>query len=214
MEKIGIEKIRCFNPLGFYACWMVVLWWMTLSIMTWGYCPLLDLIGLMGFGAIFLMIAGTFGTVSGKKVFLCNVYDGVAKYYKKVLGYEALIILMSLGLAFEMSFDSYNGYSPFSIYSWWGISSYIIVNLFCVGLAKSISELILERYTGRIISLCTDVILLPNLLLLVVFSGCHDLAKLLVVILVYHFLYTLYRIVSCNFKALTEESEEESILER
>jgi hypothetical protein len=24
MEKIGIEKIRCFNPLGFYACWMVL----------------------------------------------------------------------------------------------------------------------------------------------------------------------------------------------
>ena len=214
MEKISIEKIRCSHPLSFYACWMVVLWWMTLSIMTWGYCPLLDLIGLMGFGAIFLMIAGTFGTVSGKKVFLCNVYDGVAKYYKKVLGYEALIILMSLGLAFEMSFDSYNGYSHFSIYSWGGISSYIIVNLFCIGLAKSISELILERYTGRIISLCTDVILLPNLLVLVVFSGCHDLAKLLVVLLVYHFLYTLYRIVSCNFKALTEESEEESILER
>ena len=88
MEKISIEKIRCSHPLSFYACWMVVLWWMTLSIVTWGYCPLLDLIGLMGFGAIFLMIAGTFGTVSGKKVFLCNVYDGVAKYYKKVLGYE------------------------------------------------------------------------------------------------------------------------------
>ena len=49
MEKISIEKIRCSHPLSFYACWMVVLWWMTLSIVTWGYCPLLDLIGLMGF---------------------------------------------------------------------------------------------------------------------------------------------------------------------
>ena len=214
MEKIGIEKIRCSHPLGFYACWMVVLWWMTLSIVTWGYCPLLDLIGLMGFGAIFLMIAGTFGTVSGKKVFLCNVYDGVAKYYKKVLGYEALILLLSLGLAFDMSFVSNNGYNPFSIYSWGGILIYVVAVFICFFLAKRISELILERYTGRIIILCTDVILLPNLLVLVVFSGCHDLAKLLVVILVYHFLYTLYRIVSCNFKALTEESEEESILER
>ena len=214
MEKIGVEKIRCFSPLGFYACWMVVLWWMTMSIVTWGYCPLLDLIGLMGFGAIFLMIAGTFGTVSGKKVFLCNVYDGVAKYYKKVLGYEALILLLSLGLAFDMSFVSNNGYNPFSIYSWGGILIYVVAVFICIFLAKSISELILERYTGRIISLCTDVILLPNLLVLVVFSGCHDLAKLLVVILVYHFLYTLYRIVSCNFKALAEESEEESILER
>ena len=214
MEKIGIEKIRCSHPLGFYACWMVVLWWMTLSIMTWGYCPLLDLIGLMGFGAIFLMIAGTFGTVSGKKVFLCNVYDGVAKYYKKVLGYEVLILLLSLGLAFDMSFVSNNGYNPFSIYSWGGILIYVVAVFICFFLAKRISELILERYTGRIINLCTDVILLPNLLVLVVFSGCHDLAKLLVVLLVYHFLYTLYRIVSCNFKALTEESEEESILER
>ena len=214
MEKICIEKIHCFNPLGFYACWMVVLWWMTLSIVTWGYCPLLDLIGLMGFGAIFLMIAGTFGTVSGKKVFLCNVYDGVAKYYKKVLGYEALILLLSLGLAFDMSFVSNNGYNPFSIYSWGGILIYVVAVFICIFLAKRISELLLERYSGRIINLCTDVILLPNLLVLVVFSGCHDLAKLLVVLLVYHFLYTLYRIVSCNFKALTEESEEESILER
>lgn len=214
MEKISIEKIRCSHPLSFYACWMVVLWWMTLSIVTWGYCPLLDLIGLMGFGAIFLMIAGTFGTVSGKKVFLCNVYDGVAKYYKKVLGYEALILLLSLGLAFDMSFVSNNGYNPFSIYSWGGILIYVVAVFICIFLAKRISELLLERYSGRIINLCTDVILLPNLLVLVVFSGCHDLAKLLVVILVYHFLYTLYRIVSCNFKALTEESEEESILER
>ena len=214
MEKISIEKIRCSHPLSFYACWMVVLWWMTLSIVTWGYCPLLDLIGLMGFGAIFLMIAGTFGTVSGKKVFLCNVYDGVAKYYKKVLGYEALILLLSLGLAFDMSFVSNNGYNPFSIYSWGGILIYVVAVFICIFLAKRISELLLERYSGRIINLCTDVILLPNLLVLVVFSGCHDLAKLLVVLLVYHFLYTLYRIVSCNFKALTEESEEESILER
>lgn len=214
MEKISIEKIRCSHPLSFYACWMVVLWWMTLSIVTWGYCPLLDLIGLMGFGAIFLMIAGTFGTVSGKKVFLCNVYDGVAKYYKKVLGYEALILLLSLGLAFDMSFVSNNGYNPFSIYSWGGILIYVVAVFICIFLAKRISELLLERYSGRIINLCTDVILLPNLLMLVVFSGCHDLAKLLVVLLVYHFLYTLYRIVSCNFKALTEESEEESILER
>ena len=214
MEKISIEKIRCSHPLSFYACWMVVLWWMTLSIVTWGYCPLLDLIGLMGFGAIFLMIAGTFGTVSGKKVFLCNVYDGVAKYYKKVLGYEALILLLSLGLAFDMSFVSNNGYNPLSIYSWGGILIYVVAVFICIFLAKRISELLLERYSGRIINLCTDVILLPNLLVLVVFSGCHDLAKLLVVLLVYHFLYTLYRIVSCNFKALTEESEEESILER
>ena len=214
MEKIGIEKIRCSHPLSFYACWMVVLWWMTLSIVTWGYCPLLDLIGLMGFGAIFLMIAGTFGTVSGKKVFLCNVYDGVAKYYKKVLGYEVLILLLSLGLAFDMSFVSNNGYNPFSVYSWGGILIYVVAVFLCIFLAKRISGLLLERYSGRIINLCTDVILLPNLLMLVVFSGCHDLAKLLVVLLVYHFLYTLYRIVSCNFKALTEESEEESILER
>ena len=214
MEKISIEKIRCSHPLSFYACWMVVLWWMTLSIVTWGYCPLLDLIGLMGFGAIFLMIAGTFGTVSGKKVFLCNVYDGVAKCYKKVLGYEVLILLLSLGLAFDMSFVSNNGYNPFSIYSWGGILIYVVAVFICIFLAKRISELLLERYTGRIINLCTDVILLPNLLMLVVFSGCHDLAKLLVVLLVYHFLYTLYRIVSCNFKALTEESEEGSILER
>ena len=214
MEKISIEKIRCSHPLSFYACWMVVLWWMTLSIVTWGYCPLLDLIGLMGFGAIFLMIAGTFGTVSGKKVFLCNVYDGVAKYYKKVLGYEALILLLSLGLAFDMSFVSNNGYNPFSIYSWGGILIYVVAVFICIFLAKRISELLLERYSGRIINLCTDVILLPNLLVLVVFSGCHDLAKLLVVLLVYHFLYTLYRIVSCNFKALAEESGEETILKR
>ena len=214
MEKIGIEKIRCSHPLSFYACWMVVLWWMTLSIVTWGYCPLLDLIGLMGFGAIFLMIAGTFGTVSGKKVFLCNVYDGVAKFYKKILAYEALILLLSLGLAFDMSFVSNNDYNPFSIYSWGGILIYVVAVFICIFLAKRISELLLERYSGRIINLCTDVILLPNLLMLVVFSGCHDLAKLLVVLLVYHFLYTLYRIVSCNFKALAEESGEESILER
>ena len=214
MEKIGIEKIRCSHPLSFYACWMVVLWWMTLSIVTWGYCPLLDLIGLMGFGAIFLMIAGTFGTVSGKKVFLCNVYDGVAKYYKKVLGYEVLILLLSLGLAFDMSFVSNNGYNPFSVYSWGGILIYVVAVFICIFLAKRISELLLERYSGRIINLCTDVILLPNLLMLVVFSGCHDLAKLLVVLLVYHFLYTLYRIVSCNFKALAEESGEETILKR
>ena len=214
MEKIGIEKIRCSHPLSFYACWMVVLWWMTLSIVTWGYCPLLDLIGLMGFGAIFLMIAGTFGTVSGKKVFLCNVYDGVAKYYKKVLGYEVLILLLSLGLAFDMSFVSNNGYNPFSIYSWGGILIYVVAVFICIFLAKRISELLLERYSGRIINLCTDVILLPNLLVLVVSSGCHDLAKLLVVLLVYHFLYTLYRIVSCNFKALAEESGEETILKR
>lgn len=214
MEKISIEKIRCSHPLSFYACWMVVLWWMTLSIVTWGYCPLLDLIGLMGFGAIFLMIAGTFGTVSGKKVFLCNVYDGVAKYYKKVLGYEALILLLSLGLAFDMSFVSNNGYNPLSIYSWGGILIYVVAVFICIFLAKRISELLLERYSGRIINLCTDVILLPNLLVLVAFSGCHDLAKLLLVLLVYHFLYTLYRIVSCNFKALAEESGEETILKR
>ena len=36
MEKIGIEKIRCFNPLGFYACWMVVLWWITLRFPQFG----------------------------------------------------------------------------------------------------------------------------------------------------------------------------------
>ena len=200
MEKIGIEKIRCSHPLGFYACWMVVLWWMTLSIVTWGYCPLLDLIGLMGFGAIFLMIAGTFGTVSGKKVFLCNVYDGVAKFYKNILAYEALILLLSLGLAFDMSFVSNNGYNPFSIYSWGGILIYVVAVFICIFLAKRISELLLERYSGRIINLCTDVILLPNLLVLVVISGCHDLAKLMVVPLVYHFLYTLYRIVGVKIK--------------
>ena len=153
------------------------------DIETWGfspYQPLLDSLGLMGFGAIFLMIAGTFGTVPGKKVFLCSVYDEIAKYYKKILAYEALILLLSLGLAFNMRFDSDNGYNPFSIYSWDGILRYVVAVFICICLAKNISKLILERYKGRIINLCTDVILLPNLLVLVAFSGCHDLAKLLV----------------------------------
>ena len=199
MEKIGIEKIRCFHPLGFYACWMVVFAWMTLSVVTWGfspYQPLLDSMGLMGFGAIFLVIAGTFGTVSGKKEFLCNVYDGVAKYFKKLLLMETLILLLSLGLAFDMNFV--NGLSSLSIDSWNGIMRSFAAVFFCIYLAQSISKLILERYSGRIINLCTDVILLPNLFVLVVFSGCHDYAKLLVVLLVYHFLYTLYRIVRCK----------------
>lgn len=199
MEKIGIEKIRCFHPIGFYACWMVVLAWMTLSVVTWGfspYQPLLDSLGLMGFGAIFLMIVGTFGTVSGKKEFLCNVYDRVAKDFKKLLLMEAIILMLSLGLAFEMNFV--NGHSTLSIDSWNGIMRSSAAVFFCIYLAQSISKLILERYSGRIINLCTDVILLPNLLVLVVFSGCHDYAKLLVVLLVYHFLYTLYRIVSCK----------------
>ena len=201
MDKIGIEKIRCFHPLGFYACWMVVLAWMTLSVVSWGlspYQPLLDSIGLMGFGAIFLMIAGTFGTILGKKVFLCNVYDSVAKDFKKLILMESLILLVSLGLAFDMGFGSVNGHSSISIDSWNGIMRSSAAVFFCVFLAKSISKLILERYTGRIINLCTDVILLPNLLVLVVFSGYHDYAKLLVVLLVYHFLYTLYRIVRCK----------------
>ena len=201
MEKIGIEKIRCFHPLGFYACWMVVLAWMTLSVVSWGlspYQPLLDSIGLMGFGAIFLMIAGTFGTILGKKVFLCNVYDSVAKDFKKLILMESLILLVSLGLAFDMGFGSVNGHSSISIDSWNGIIRSSAAVYFCICLAKSISKLILERYTGRIINLCTDVILLPNLLVLVVFSGYHDYAKLLVVLLVYHFLYTLYRIVRCK----------------
>ena len=83
--------------------------------------------------------------------------------------------------ALDYYFENYNGGRPFIIA---GHSQ-----------GSAMTKLVLKKYVGRIVTLCTDIILLPNLFVLTVLSRSHDLAKLLVVALVYHFLYTLIKIV-------------------
>ena len=110
MEKKCVNEIRCYNPYSFYTFWVMILVWITLSIfLGFGFSHLqsiLDLFGFIGFVGIFIVIAKSFSTVSGKKEFLCNAYDGIAKYFNKLLVYEALIISLSVFLAigFNMHF--------------------------------------------------------------------------------------------------------------
>ncbi len=161
-DKICIDKIRCYQPYMFYACWLVILGWMTLSIMLdWGhskYQKLIDPIGLMGFGGIFIMIIGSFGTIPGKKIFLCNVYDCVAKHFKKLLIYELIIVLISSGVGININPYITNGTSHFPQL---GILGYILI-ICSFFVAKKMAKLILEKYTGKIIVLCVDVILLQK----------------------------------------------------
>ena len=64
MDKICIDKIGCRYPYGFYACWMAIFLWISLSIyfdlVNSQFMTLLDLFGFVGFGAIFIFIAGFF----------------------------------------------------------------------------------------------------------------------------------------------------------
>ena len=63
--------------------------------------------------------------------------------------------------------------------------------------------LVLEKYSGRIITLGADVVLMVNLFLLLTIGGDIFFTRLLVVILVFHFLYTLIRIVRIVGKGQT-----------
>jgi hypothetical protein len=163
---------------------------------------LLDLFGFVGFGAIFIFIAGSFGTVPGKKQFLCDVYDGLTGSFKKIILYELKILLLALalsiyvGILFIFPIDSIKvgNYSDLII-ELMLLTLFLVLIYYSIRIARDISKLVLKKYVGRIVTLCTDIILLPNLFVLTVLSRSHDLAKLLVVALVYHFLYTLIKIV-------------------
>ena len=206
MDKICIDRISCHHPSGFYACWMSLFVWMSLSIyfdlVYSQYLTLLDLFGFVGFGAIFIFIAGSFGTVHGKKLFLCDVYDGLAGSFKKILLYELKILLLVLalsifaGMLFVIPTDSIlKGNYTNLLIELMLLTLFLFSIYYCIRIAKDISKLVLKKYEGRIVTLCTDIILLPNLFVLTVLSRSHDLVKLLIVCLVYHFLYTLIKIV-------------------
>ena len=206
MDKICIDKIGCRYPYGFYACWMAIFLWISLSIyfdlVNSQFMTLLDLFGFVGFGAIFIFIAGSFGTVPGKKQFLCDVYDGLTGSFKKIILYELKILLLALalsiyvGILFIFPIDSIKvgNYSDLII-ELMLLTLFLVLIYYSIRIARDISKLVLKKYVGRIVTLCTDIILLPNLFVLTVLSRSHDLVKLLIVCLVYHFLYTLIKIV-------------------
>lgn len=205
--KSCVDKIRCYNPYSFYTFWVMILVWMTLSIClgfgTSQLQSLLDLLGLIGFIGVFIVILTTFGTASSRKKILRNAYDGFTRNYKKLFIYETLIMLLLFFLAigsigFKMlpdiiwRIDDYRWINPASILF---LAYILFVVYLCIHLANSISKLILDKYVGRIITLCVDFILLPNLFVLVVLSGGrNEVVDLLVVVLVFHFLYTLFMI--------------------
>lgn len=192
MEGTRVDKVKCSRPVVFFIIWGLIFLWMLLSICNdFGNGPnqsLLDLIGMTCFGAIILTMILSFGSASGKKKFIFDIYDGIDKNIKKILLYEVLIILLIL-IIMTIHLIPLGKY--LHIYF-----AYVIVALICyiVFLAKKISKLIMEKYTGRIIRLGTIFVLMANLYVMVLFDN-NDFNNLLVVICVSYFLYILRKIV-------------------
>ena len=208
MEKKRIDAIRCYHPIGFYVCWGIVFLWMFLSICNdWGEGPnqlVLDLFGMIGFGALFVMMIISFGTAKGRKQLICDIYDGIDKNIVKMMVNELLLFLSSMVMGFQYLFPwNINQYNLVSsnyrmVYEIMGILSLVFLGFalnYAIYFAKKISMLVLEKYSGRIITLGADMVLMVNLFLLLTIDGDIFFIKLLVVILVFHFLYTLIRIV-------------------
>lgn len=216
MEKKRIDTIRCYHPIGFYICWGIVFLWMILSICNdWGEGPyqfVLDLLGMIGFGALFVMMIISFGTAKGKKQLICDIYDGIDKNIMKMMVNELLLFLSSMVIGFQYLFPwDINQYDLASsnhrmVYEILGYLSIVFLGgalYYAIYCAKKISMLVLEKYSGRIITLGADVVLMVNLFLLLTIGGDIFFTRLLVVILVFHFLYTLIRIVRIAGKGQT-----------
>ena len=216
MEKKRIDTIRCYHPIGFYICWGIVFLWMILSICNdWGEGPyqfVLDLLGMIGFGALFVMMIISFGTAKGKKQLICDIYDGIDKNIMKMMVNELLLFLSSMVIGFQYLFPwDINQYDLASsnhrmVYEILGYLSVVFLGValyYAIYCAKKISMLVLEKYSGRIITLGADVVLMVNLFLLLTIGGDIFFTRLLVVILVFHFLYTLISIVRIAGKGQT-----------
>ena len=207
MEGTRVDKVKCSRPVVFFTFWSIILLWMLLSICNdWGNGPnqsLLDLIGLTGFGAIILTMILSFGSSSGKKKFMCEIYDGIDKNIKKILLYEVLIILLMLVIVtthlIPLREYLYICFAQDFCTAWKIVAT--IYLLFIVAiisyvtfLAKKISKLIMDNYSGRIIKLGTILILMANLYVIVILDD-SDLIKILVVICVSRFLNKTRKIV-------------------
>lgn len=208
MEKVRVDIIKCMNPVVFWVCWTSILLWMVLSIHNdWGDGPcqyMLDLFGFISFGAIFIMILISFGTASVKKKFLCDIYDGVDKNKKKIILCECLIMLISIIMvtllnlpwrSYINTFFAHEHRTAYNIMVTFLFLLFLSLSCYIIFLANKSSNLVMENYKGRIITLGTSLILLANLFGIMVLGGINPMFKLCVVICVFHFLYTLCRIV-------------------
>lgn len=207
MEINRVDKVKCSKPIVFFIIWILIFLWMLLSICNdWGNGldqSLLDLIGLICFDAIMLTMILSFGSASGIKKFMCDIYDGIDKNIKKILLYEVLIILLML---FIMTIHLIPFGKCLHIYfthdyrtAWIIVAAtflVFIVALICyiAFLAKKISKLIMEKYSGRIIRLGTILVLMANLYVMVLLDN-NDFNNLLVVICVFYFLNITRKIV-------------------
>ena len=210
-----VDKIKCDNPMFFFSCWLSIGAWCVLCINNdfgdGDYQLVIDSFGFCAFIATFLMMVISFGSDSGKKRFICNVYDSLKKNWKRITKTEILLLgssfllvpcLGALPLWRIYLLKHICSGSDFKA----AMNASVILSLFLVigmiwgivHFANKVSKLFMDSYTGRLIQLGTDIVLMLHLFFLIACCGILYanilFIRILVMVLVARFLYNLFKI--------------------
>ena len=197
----------------FYSCWTAIAIWLILGVVTdWEeeYRLLYDGCGFLAFVAMFAVIWMSFGFAAKKKQFINNIYESMCLNWRRIALYAILLILLSALFVFclMMPWFVYMGcflekYASLDYHTYrtaYWITLIMLLLLYTaltysgVLCAKRISRLIMGNYSGRIVALSTDVLLMAISFVLVIVCErmAHtNLIDILVVLLVVRFLYDL-----------------------
>ena len=197
----------------FYSCWTAIAIWLILGVVTdWEeeYRLLYDGCGFWAFVAMFAVIWMSFGFAAKKKQFINNIYESMCLNWRRIALYAILLILLSALFVFclMMPWFVYMGcflerYASLDYHTYrtaYWITLIMLLLLYTaltysgVLCAKRISRLIMGNYSGRIVALSTDVLLMAISFVLVIVCErmAHtNLIDILVVLLVVRFLYDL-----------------------
>ena len=197
----------------FYSCWTAIAIWLILGVVTdWEeeYRLLYDGRGFLAFVAMFAVIWMSFGFAAKKKQFINNIYESMCLNWRRIALYAILLILLSALFVFclMMPWFVYMGcflerYASLDYHTYrtaYWITLIMLLLLYTaltysgVLCAKRISRLIMGNYSGRIVALSTDVLLMAISFVLVIVCErmAHtNLIDILVVLLVVRFLYDL-----------------------
>lgn len=212
MEKTIIDTMRCKHPLAFYSCWVAIAMWGILSILNnfgeGDFQILIDEFGLIAFMAMFITIPISFGSALRHKQFICNVYDSIRNNWAKIIVggmsiiFLSIILIMGVVSLREIFETNHSAFDISIIFDEIKNSLILFVTFvvifFITYCAKYVVRCFMENYSGRIIILGTDIILMANLYFFIVFCGAliaySFIIRVFVMLLVGRFLYDLYKI--------------------
>lgn len=197
----------------FYSCWTAIAIWLILGVVTdWEeeYRFLYDGCGFLAFVAMFAVIWMTCGPTSKKILLINNIYESMCLNWRRIAIYAILLIFLSALFVFflMMPWFVYMGcflerYASLDYHTYrtaYWITLIMLLLLYTaltysgVLCAKRISRLLMGNYSGRIVALGTDVLLMAISFVLVIVCErmAHtNLIDILVVLLVVRFLYDL-----------------------